>query len=92
MIIQTSQDPDQELPGAPRTLVRTMQLAYRAEPRLIVLSLGMALLEAVPDSLFAVWLMLVGAGVAQGHAVHLDEGAAHAGSARASAGGRKSGV
>ncbi|QGN32182.1 ABC transporter ATP-binding protein [Microlunatus sp. Gsoil 973] len=54
----------EKLPGPMRTLARSMQLAYQAEPRLIILSLGMALLEAVPDSLYAVWLMLLGAGVA----------------------------
>lgn len=55
------------LPGALRTLRRSMRLAYDAEPKLISLSLGMALLEAVPDSLFAVWLVLITDGVAQGH-------------------------
>ncbi|HVX45504.1 MAG TPA: ABC transporter ATP-binding protein [Mycobacteriales bacterium] len=55
------------LPGALTTLRRSMRLAYDAEPKLISLSLGMALLEAVPDSLFAVWLMLVTNGVAHGH-------------------------
>ena len=43
-----------------------MRLAYEAEPRLIALSFGMALLEAVPDSLYAVWLMLLADGFAQG--------------------------
>jgi ATP-binding cassette subfamily B protein len=55
---------EEKLPGTMRTLARSLQLAYQAEPRLIILSLGMALLEAVPDSLYAVWLMLLGAGVA----------------------------
>ena len=54
------------LPRALPTLRRSMRLAYDAEPRLITLSLGMALLEAVPDSLFAVWLVVLANGVAQG--------------------------
>jgi len=64
-VADPTQEPDQKLPGAVRTLARSMQLAYQAEPRLIVLSLAMALLEAIPDSLFAVWLALLGSGVAQ---------------------------
>ncbi|MGI8870249.1 MAG: ABC transporter ATP-binding protein [Mycobacteriales bacterium] len=60
-------DPRAELPKALPTLRRSMQLAYRAEPKLIVLSLGMALLEAVPDSLFAVWLVLLADGLGRGH-------------------------
>ena len=55
------------LPKTWATLRRSMQLAYRAEPRLITLSLGMALLEAVPDSLFAVWLMLLATAVGDGN-------------------------
>ncbi|MBO0812267.1 MAG: ABC transporter ATP-binding protein, partial [Microlunatus sp.] len=64
MITEPGPDADQQLPSSLRTLARSMQLAYQAEPRLITLSLGMALLEAVPDSLYAVWLMLLGSGIA----------------------------
>jgi ATP-binding cassette subfamily B protein len=53
------------LPKALPTLRRSMRLAYEAEPKLITLSLGMALLEAVPDSLYAVWLALLTDGVTQ---------------------------
>ncbi len=53
------------LPRALPTLWRSMRLAYEAEPRLIALSFGMALLEAVPDSLYAVWLLLLADGFAQ---------------------------
>lgn len=62
MITGPRQDGEQQLPGGLRTLARSMQLAYQAEPRLIALSLGLALLEAVPDSLYAVWLMILGSG------------------------------
>jgi len=54
------------LPRALPTLRRSMRLAYDAEPKLIALSLGMALLEAVPDSLYAVWLMLLADGMSHG--------------------------
>jgi ATP-binding cassette, subfamily B, bacterial len=57
----------QALPRALPTLWRSMRLAYEAEPKLIALSLGMALLEAIPDSLYAVWLLLLADGFAQGH-------------------------
>jgi ATP-binding cassette subfamily B protein len=69
VITDPATEPEQKLPGAVRTLARTMQLAYQAEPRLITLSLAMALLEAVPDSLFAVWLVILGNGVGKGSAV-----------------------
>jgi ATP-binding cassette, subfamily B, bacterial len=62
------------LPGTLPTLWRSMRLAYEAEPRLIALSLGMALLEAVPDSLFAVWLMLLADGMATGRTVEIYAG------------------
>ncbi|SDR89886.1 ABC transporter ATP-binding protein [Microlunatus soli] len=48
-----------EVPTALPTLRRSLQLAHRAEPRLIIVSLLLALLEALPDSLFALWLMLL---------------------------------
>ncbi|MGW5363846.1 ABC transporter ATP-binding protein [Actinopolymorpha pittospori] len=56
----------EQLPRFLPTLRRSMRLAYEAEPKLIVLSLGMALLEAVPDSLFALWLLLLANGIAEG--------------------------
>ncbi|MEQ7127988.1 ABC transporter ATP-binding protein [Actinopolymorpha sp. B11F2] len=56
----------QALPRTLPTLWRSMRLAYEAEPKLIALSFGMALLEAVPDSLFAVWLLLLADGFSQG--------------------------
>lgn len=55
------------LPRALPTLRRSMRLAYDAEPRLISLSLGLAILEAVPDSLFAIWLVLLADGMSHGN-------------------------
>lgn len=60
-----------DLPKALPTLRRSLQLAYQAEPKLIALSLGMALLEAVPDSLFAIWLVLLADGLGHGHSAEV---------------------
>ncbi|MGH3490370.1 MAG: ABC transporter ATP-binding protein [Actinopolymorphaceae bacterium] len=70
----TATDAAAALPRALPTLRRSMRLAYEAEPKLIILSLGMALLEAVPDSLFAVWLMLLADGLAQGQSAKVVAG------------------
>jgi ATP-binding cassette subfamily B protein len=66
MTVTTNSTADKEdrdridaVPKALPTLLRSLQLAHQAEPRLIALSLLLALLEAVPDGLFAVWLMLL---------------------------------
>jgi ATP-binding cassette subfamily B protein len=45
-----------DLPPAMRSLLRTFRLGYRAEPRLLGLSLGLALLMMLPDALLALWL------------------------------------
>lgn len=45
-----------DLPPAMRSLWRTFSLGYRAEPRLLALSLGLALLMMLPDALLALWL------------------------------------
>ena len=46
-------DPIGELPPALSSLWRTFRLGYRAEPRLLALSLGLALLTMLPDALLA---------------------------------------
>jgi ATP-binding cassette subfamily B protein len=51
--------PDRDLPPAWSSLWRTFRLGYRAEPRLLALSLGMALLMMLPDALLALWLKLL---------------------------------
>jgi ATP-binding cassette, subfamily B, bacterial len=53
-----------DLPGAWRSLWRTFRLGYRAEPRLLALSLGLALLMMLPDALLALWLKLLVDGLA----------------------------
>jgi ATP-binding cassette, subfamily B, bacterial len=56
------------LPSALPSMLRVVKLGYRAEPRLLTASLGMTLLQALPDSLVALWLALVTNGV-----VHHDQ-------------------
>ena len=52
-----------DLPPAFRSLRRTFMLGYRAEPRLLALSLGLALLMMLPDALLALWLKVLVDGV-----------------------------
>ncbi len=52
-----------DLPSALPALMRTLRLGYRAEPRLLTVSLAMVLFTALPDGLFALWLKLAADGV-----------------------------
>ncbi len=52
-----------DLPPAFQSLWRTFRLGYRAEPRLLGLSLGLALLMMLPDALLALWLKLLVDGI-----------------------------
>jgi ATP-binding cassette subfamily B protein len=54
---------------------RLCKLGYRHEPRLMVVSLLLSQLAALPDALLALWLALLGAGVVQ-HRAGLVEGSA----------------
>ena len=58
---------NEELPPAMRSLLRTFRLGYRAEPRLLGLSLGLALLMMLPDALLALWLKFLVDGVLHDH-------------------------
>jgi ATP-binding cassette, subfamily B, bacterial len=55
------------LPPAIPALWRTFSLGYRAEPRLLVQSLGFALLMMVPDALLALWLKFLVSGITGHH-------------------------
>lgn len=57
---------DDDLPTPFRALWRTFRLGLRAEPRLLVLSLGLALLMMLPDALLALWLALLVGGIVDG--------------------------
>src|SRR6185295_4410399 len=54
---------NEDLPPAMRSLMRTFRLGYRAEPRLLALSLGLALFMMLPDALLALWLKFLVDGV-----------------------------
>lgn len=59
----TSRD---DLPPAMQSLWRTFRLGFRAEPRLLALSLGLAMLMMLPDALLALWLKFLVEGVLHG--------------------------
>ena len=64
--MKPSHDDTSALPPALPALWRTFSLGYRAEPRLLVLSLGLALLMMLPDALLALWLKFLIDGVVDG--------------------------
>ena len=51
------------MPPAFSSMVRVVKLGYRAEPRLLLSSFAMTLLQALPDVLVALWLALITNGV-----------------------------
>ena len=57
----------EKLPGGFTSLWRTFSLGYRAEPRLLTISLGLALFMMVPDALLALWLKFLIDGVEDGN-------------------------
>jgi ATP-binding cassette subfamily B protein len=63
------------LPPALPSMLRVVRLGYRAEPRLLTASLAMTLLQALPDSLVALWLALLTNGVVQHDGTRLLVGA-----------------
>jgi ATP-binding cassette, subfamily B, bacterial len=56
---------ERDLPSTARGLGRAMQLAYRAQPALLVTSFALVLLSWVPASLGALWLKLLADGTLQ---------------------------
>jgi ATP-binding cassette, subfamily B, bacterial len=62
----SSTDPLTALPPALPAMWRAWKRGYEAEPRLIVVSFGLALVAALPDALFALWLKLLADGVVGG--------------------------
>src|SRR5262245_63788065 len=55
-----------ELPPALSSMWRALARGYQAEPLLLSVSFGLALLAAVPDALIALWLKLLADGVLGG--------------------------
>lgn len=74
----SSPEPNRAIEPLPPTLSsmwRLCKLGYRHEPRLMLGSLVLSQLAALPDALLALWLALLGAGVVQ-HRLGLVEGSA----------------
>jgi ATP-binding cassette, subfamily B, bacterial len=63
------------LPPALSSMWRLCRLGYQHEPRLMLASLVLSQLAALPDALLALWLMLLGKGLLE-HRAGLVEGAA----------------
>jgi ATP-binding cassette subfamily B protein len=59
----TDRPPSDELPPALRSMWRLCRLGYRHEPGLLLAAFLLTLLAALPDTLIAVWLKLLGEGV-----------------------------
>jgi ATP-binding cassette subfamily B protein len=55
-----------DLPAALPSMWRALRRGYRAEPLLLSVSFGLALLAALPDALLALWLKLLADGVLGG--------------------------
>ena len=66
---------EDDLPAALPSMGRVLALGYRAEPRLLVASLAMTALQALPDSLVALWLALLTDGILHGSRARLAVGA-----------------
>jgi ATP-binding cassette subfamily B protein len=56
---------DGDIPSMPRALVRSLRFAYRAEPRLLVVSFLLVTGAWVPDALAALWLRFLVTGIEQ---------------------------
>jgi ATP-binding cassette subfamily B protein len=61
----TSSPKRSDLPPGLSSIWRLCKLGYRHEPRLLLFSFTMSMLAALPDSLIAVWLALLGSGILQ---------------------------
>jgi ATP-binding cassette, subfamily B, bacterial len=64
--VDAAADREIPLPPAFRSMWRLCRLGFRHEPRLMSIAFGLAMLAAVPDTLFALWLKLLTDG-AVGH-------------------------
>ncbi len=56
---------DDDLPPGLSSMWRALKRAYQAEPRLLPVAMGLALLAALPDALLALWIKLLADGVIQ---------------------------
>src|SRR5450755_808224 len=63
--------PMEKLPPALSSMWRLCKLGFRHEPSLMFWAFGLSMLAALPDSLLALWLKLLGDGVLQNNLVLL---------------------
>jgi ATP-binding cassette, subfamily B, bacterial len=63
--------PIEKLPPALSSMWRLCKLGFRHEPSLMFWAFGLSMLAALPDSLLALWLKLLGDGVLQNNVVLL---------------------
>ncbi|MYD43388.1 MAG: ABC transporter ATP-binding protein [Gammaproteobacteria bacterium] len=63
------------LPGALTSMWRALKRGYVAEPTLLSISFALALLAALPDALYAVWLGLLGYGLIESNSFYVWLGA-----------------
>ncbi len=63
------------MPGAVESMWRALKRGYVAEPTLLVISFTLALLAALPDALYAVWLGLLGYGLIESNNTYVWIGA-----------------
>ena len=55
-----------DMPSALASMRRSITIAYRAEPKLLVISIASVVISAVPDVLVALWLKLISDGLQEG--------------------------
>ncbi|MPZ98613.1 MAG: ATP-binding cassette domain-containing protein [Dehalococcoidia bacterium] len=55
-----------DLPGSISSMWRALKRGYQAEPALLVVAFGLALLAALPDALMALWLKFLADGALEG--------------------------
>jgi ATP-binding cassette subfamily B protein len=67
--LKPSADATDDLPPALQSMWRMVRLGFRHEPTLLFAALGISLVSALPDALFALWLRMLGQGV-----LHHDRG------------------
>ncbi len=60
-----------DLPPTLPSLWRTFRIGFRAEPKLLALSLLMTVVTALPDALIALWLALLTDGVLEGNSAKI---------------------
>ena len=58
---------DSDLPPVPRSVLRSLKLAYRAQPRLLLISFVLMVGAWLPDAFSALWLKVMADGVLDGN-------------------------